>query len=94
MYGSVLIPLHTAQHVLTLPIQVVQSAKENSGTVLVVNSSNHIEQRQVTLGLQTSTQVEIVSGLKENDLVVFGEQAQFRVGELVSPKLVESEEKD
>ncbi len=90
MYASVLIPLHTAAHVLTLPIQVVQSAKESSGSVLVVNSTNHIEQRAVTLGLQTATQVEILSGLQENEMVVFGEQAQFRVGELVSPKLVES----
>jgi RND family efflux transporter MFP subunit len=90
MYASVLIPLHTAAHVLTLPIQVVQSAKENSGTVFVVNSTNHIEQRAVTLGLQTATQAEIVSGLQENEMVIFGEQAQFRVGELVSPKLVES----
>jgi len=90
MYASVLIPLHTAAHVLTLPIQVVQSAKESAGTVFVVNSSNHIEQRAVTLGLQTATQVEIVSGLQENEMVIFGEQAQYRVGELVSPKLVES----
>ena len=90
MYASVLIPLHTAAHVLTLPIQVVQSAKESSGTVFVVNSTNHIEQRAVTLGLQTATQVEIVSGLQENEMVIFGEQAQFRIGELVSPKLVES----
>jgi RND family efflux transporter MFP subunit len=94
MYASVLIPLHTAQHVLTLPIQVVQSAKESSGSVLVVNSSNHIEQRAVTLGLQTATQVEIVSGLQESEMVVFGEQAQFRVGELVAPKLIESVGKD
>ncbi len=94
MYASVLIPLHTVAHVLTLPIQVVQSAKESQGTVMVVNSTNHIEQRTVTLGLQTATQAEIVSGLQENDMVVFGEQAQFRIGELVSPKVVESGWKD
>jgi RND family efflux transporter MFP subunit len=94
MYASVLIPLHTAKAVLTLPIQVVQSAKESQGTVLVVNSKNRIEQRAVTLGLETATQVEIVSGLQENEMVVFGEQAQFQTGELVSPKVVESGGKD
>jgi RND family efflux transporter MFP subunit len=94
MYASVLIPLHTAKNVLTLPIQVVQSAKESQGAVLVVNSKNRIEQRAVTLGLQTATQVEIISGLQENEMVVFGEQAQFQSGQLVSPKLVESGGRD
>jgi macrolide-specific efflux system membrane fusion protein len=94
MYASVLIPLHTAKNVLTLPIQVVQSAKESQGTVLVVNSKNRIEQRAVTLGLQTATQVEIISGLQENEMVVFGEQAQFQAGQLVSPKFVEPGGKD
>lgn len=94
MYASVLIPLHTAKNVLTLPIQVVQSAKESQGTVLVVNGKNRIEQRAVTLGLQTATQVEIISGLQENEMVVFGEQAQFQTGQLVAPKLIESGRED
>ncbi|HUK29820.1 MAG TPA: efflux RND transporter periplasmic adaptor subunit [Candidatus Acidoferrum sp.] len=89
IYASVLIPLHTVQRVLTLPIQIVQSAKNNQASVLVVNSSNHIEQRTVTLGLQTSTQAEIVSGLQENELVVFGDPGQYQLGELVTPKLTE-----
>ncbi len=94
IYASVLIPLHTVQHVLTLPIQIVQAAKNNQATVLVVNSSNHIEQRAIMLGLQTSTQAEVVSGLQENELVVMGEPGQYQLGELVSPKLVESPGKE
>jgi len=35
-----------------------------------------------------ATQVEILSGLQENELVVFGTQTQYRPGELVAPKLV------
>lgn len=94
MYASVVIPLHTVQHALSIPVQAVQSSGENSGTVLVVNSSNRIEQRTVNLGLQTATEVEILSGLKENDEVVFGEQEQFKPGQLVSPKVVEAPGKD
>ncbi len=94
IYASVVIPLHTVQNVLTLPIQIVQSAKNNQATVLVVDGNNHIEQRAITLGLQTSTQAEVVSGLRENELVVFGEPGQFQLGELVSPKLVESPGKE
>jgi multidrug efflux pump subunit AcrA (membrane-fusion protein) len=60
--------------------------------VLLVNSANQIERRTVTLGLQTGTQVEIVSGLNENDRVIFGSQGQYQPGELVSPKVVQAQE--
>jgi hypothetical protein len=42
----------------------------------------------VTLGLESATDVEILSGLRENERVVFGEQSQFKPGELVAPKAV------
>jgi len=60
--------------------------------VLVVSGSNQLEKREVTLGLQTANRVEIVSGLDENQLVVFGEQAQFKPGERIKPKIVEVSE--
>ncbi len=88
MYATVDIPLQTAQNVLTVPVQAVQSSGQGHGTVLVVNESNHIEKRNVTLGLQDATAVEVVSGLKADDRVVFGEQEQFKDGELVEPTLV------
>jgi RND family efflux transporter MFP subunit len=92
MYASAEIPLQTAQKALTLPMQAVQPSGPDKGTVLVVNSANQIERRTVTLGLQTGTQVEIVSGLNENDRVIFGSQGQYQPGELVSPKAVQAQE--
>jgi hypothetical protein len=47
-----------------------------------------VEQREVKLGIQTATAAEVLSGLQENDSVIFGEQNQFKVGELVSPRTV------
>ncbi len=91
MYASAEIPLQTAQNALTLPTQAVQPNGADKGTVLFVNSANQIERRTVTLGLQTGTQVEIVSGLNENDRVIFGSQGQYQPGELVSPKVVEAQ---
>jgi hypothetical protein len=55
---------------------------------LVVDGSNRIERRQVVLGLQNATAVEVVSGLSPNERVVFGEQQQFNPGELVMPTVV------
>lgn len=88
MYATVEIPLHTVQNALTVPVQAVQASGEGRGTVLVVDSSGRIERREVTLGIESSTEAEILSGLNENERVVFGEQAQFRPNELVVPEAV------
>jgi RND family efflux transporter MFP subunit len=88
MYASVKIPLRSASNVLTLPVQAIVSTGTGEGTALVVNSTNHLERRDVKLGLQGANEVEILAGLKENESVVFGEQNQFKDGELVSPQIV------
>ncbi len=88
MYATVDIPLQTEQNVLTVPVQAVQSSGQGRGTVLVVNDSNHIERRDVALGLENATVVEVTSGLSLNERVVFGEQEQFKAGELVAPTVV------
>ncbi len=88
MYASVKIPLHSAAKVLTLPIQAVQAGEAGKGTVLLVDGNNKIESRNVALGLQSAADIEVTSGLKENETVIFGDQGQFKNGELVSPKLV------
>jgi RND family efflux transporter MFP subunit len=92
MYASAEIPLQRADKVLTVPTQVVQAAGADKGTVLVVNGANQIERRDVTLGLQTATQAEIASGLKEGDRVVFGSQSQYQPGQLVTPKEIQAQE--
>jgi len=86
MYATVEIPLKSVQNALTVPLQAVQAAGEGRGTVLIVNKENRIEKRDVTLGLQTATVFEVLSGLHANDRVLVGEQAQFQTGELVEPK--------
>jgi RND family efflux transporter MFP subunit len=92
MYASVKIPLTAAVNVMTVPVEAVQRSGANQGTVLVVNGENRIEKRNVVLGVQTANDVEIVSGLSENELVVFGEQNQYTAGELVLPKITDTSE--
>jgi RND family efflux transporter MFP subunit len=89
MYASVKIPLHSVAKVLTVPIQAFQSAGEGKGIVLVVGPGNKIERREVGVGLQSATDVEITSGLQENESVIFGSLGQYRPGEIVAPKIVE-----
>jgi RND family efflux transporter MFP subunit len=90
MYASVKIPLHSVQGVLTVPIQAVQSTGTGQGVVLLVGTGNRLERREVKIGLETAADAEVLSGLQENETVVFGEQGQFREGQTITPKLVEA----
>jgi RND family efflux transporter MFP subunit len=92
MYASVQIPVHKAGNALTVPVQAVQATGDGRGTVLVVNSNNKIERRNVAVGIQTATDAEILSGLKESELVIFGAQGQYQTGEAVTPKVVKPSE--
>ena len=89
MYASVKIPLHAVSKVLTVPVQAVQAAGEGKGIVLVVGAGNKIERRDVALGMQSATDIEITSGLQESETVIFGSLGQYRPGQIVTPKPVE-----
>jgi RND family efflux transporter MFP subunit len=89
MYASAKIPLHSEKNVLSVPVQAVGSAGEWEGTVLLVNGENRLEKRTIKLGLRTATQFEVLSGLEQGDMVIFGEQGQYKVGQLVKPKMVQ-----
>jgi RND family efflux transporter MFP subunit len=88
MYATVEIPLRQVDNAVTVPVQAVQTSSETNGVVLVVDADHHIERRNVTIGIQSATDVEILSGLRENERVIFGEQSQYKPGELVNPKPV------
>jgi len=89
MYASVKIPLHAAAKVLTVPVQAFQAGSEGKGIVLVVGPGNKIERREVAVGLQSASDVEITAGLQENEAIIFGSLGQYRPGEIVAPKPVE-----
>jgi len=89
MYASVKIPLHASAKVLTVPVQAFQAGSEGKGIVLVVGPGNKLARRTVAVGLQSASDVEITSGLQENDTVIFGSIGQYRPGQIVAPRLVE-----
>lgn len=88
MYAYVELPTVRSVNVLAVPVQAVKRTGEGVGTVLVVNAQHVIESRSVKLGLETANDVEISSGLEENELVVFGEQNRYQPGETVEPREV------
>lgn len=90
MYAAVELPLRVARHVIVLPVQAVQPAAAGRGRVLVVDSTNHLEQRDVALGVQTASEVEITAGLASGERVVFGALGQYQAGQLVSPSAADT----
>jgi RND family efflux transporter MFP subunit len=89
MYAETTIQLQQKKDALILPAQaVVQSGDPSNGNpsyVLVVDATNHVEKRNVTLGIQTSNRVEITSGLQAGDSVIAAGQTGYQPGEVVSP---------
>ena len=55
----------------------------------MVSSGQKIEKRTVVLGIQTSNDAEILSGLEEGQLVVVSDRSSLKEGEDVQPKMIE-----
>ncbi len=79
MYANTTLELERRDHVLTIPVQAVIT-NGNQSSVLVVDSQNHVQARNVTLGLQGSNLVEVKNGLAEGERVITGGQSNYQVG--------------
>lgn len=86
MYAEVKLALQGKKGALTVPVQaVVQEGNEHY--VLALDNQNRVQKRNVELGEQTSTTVEIVHGLSEKDRVIGAGQSDYAIDEVVTPKL-------
>jgi RND family efflux transporter MFP subunit len=86
MYAKVLLQLQPRPHSLAIPHQAVAGQPP---TVYLIGPDRKIQERPVTLGLETPDRWEVTSGLREGDLVVFGSRSRVQPGQLVTPKVVE-----
>jgi RND family efflux transporter MFP subunit len=94
MYANVEIPLQTEKNALVVPAQTVEASAEGQGSVMVIDSSNRIEKRSVTTGVQSANNIEILSGLQQGERVLLGEQSQYKAGEIVAPQSANTSEVD
>ncbi|HEV2211456.1 MAG TPA: efflux RND transporter periplasmic adaptor subunit [Verrucomicrobiae bacterium] len=88
MYAKVLFKYEQRPQAVAIPIEAVPPGQ--TSTVYVVNSQDQIEERSVTLGLQTPTKYEVVAGLKPGEQVLIAGRSTVQVGEKVEPKLFQS----
>jgi RND family efflux transporter MFP subunit len=87
MFGTASIVLETRQDALAAPVQAV-SGHNTAPTVFLLNTGRTLEERAVTLGMETPNLLEITSGLAEGDLVVIGNRGGLKPGKKANAKLM------
>jgi len=86
MFGYATLALESRPNALAVPVQAL-SGRSAPVTVLVVGKDKKLEERRVTLGLETPDLVEVLSGLADDDLVIVGSRGTLRPGLLVQPRV-------
>lgn len=84
MYASVVLNVGERPQALAIPIEALSAGGKS---VLLVNTGGEVEERPVTLGLETPGRYEVLSGLKAGDLVVTGNSGQLAPGQKVEPRI-------
>jgi RND family efflux transporter MFP subunit len=88
LYAEATLVLDQKQNAIAVPLQAV-SRDNDKTSVFVVDVSGKIVRRPVTLGIQTSTDAEVLSGLEPGEMVVVSDTSGLRPGERVNSKTVE-----
>jgi RND family efflux transporter MFP subunit len=85
MYASVTMEVERHDQVLTLPHEAVRRRAQEV-LVYAVGADHRIAERQITIGLEGPTRLEILSGVTDGEQVVFGNLEKVKPGQLVDPK--------
>jgi len=85
LYAEAEVGLDEKANVPTVPLQAI-SHQGNKTSVLVVNRDGEVEERTVELGLQTTTDAEVLSGLSEGEQVVASDRSGLKPGQKVHPQ--------
>lgn len=85
MYADVRLNANSQNNALVVPVEAVRHQGDTT-MVLVLDSSNRVQSRNVQLGVQGSDRVEILSGLREGEQVLVGNLGRYQAGEKVRPK--------
>jgi RND family efflux transporter MFP subunit len=89
MYAQASIALDEAKDALTVPVQAIDRTNDRA-SVVVVTKGGTVERREVDLGLESADRVAVTRGLQVDDLVVTGNRAQLKAGDVVRPKIAEA----
>jgi RND family efflux transporter MFP subunit len=85
-YANVTLSANSRSNALTIPIEAVRRTESDKTKVLVVDSQNRVQSRQVQLGVESSNDVEVLSGLTQGEWVIVGNLGRYQPGEVVKPQ--------
>lgn len=85
VYAEATLMLDGKSNALTVPQEAVNIVGDQR-TVWLVDTSNKVEERKVTIGIETPNDVEVLSGLQDGEFVAVGDRSSLTAGELVKPK--------
>ena len=87
MYVTVGLKIDRRPQALAIPVESVSGTKQP--TVYVIDDAHQIVERPVRLGIETPTKYEVLSGVREGELVMIGNRSQVHPGQKVVTKLVD-----
>jgi len=87
LYADATLTLEHKNDALVAPLQAVSQTGDQA-TAFTVDGNGRLEERNLTIGLETPEEVEVLSGLKEGDRVVVSDRSGLKAGAEVRPQIV------
>jgi RND family efflux transporter MFP subunit len=88
VYAEATLTLERKDKALSVPLQAV-SHQGNTTSVFVVGPDKQIVIRRITLGIETASDAEVLSGLSEGEQVIVSDRSGLKAGQKVQPREVQ-----
>lgn len=88
LYADADVSLEHRDDIPAVPLQAINHEGEKT-TVYVVNHNGDLEDRPITLGIQTATDAEVISGLEPGEQIVVSDRSGLKPGQKVRPQVVQ-----
>jgi RND family efflux transporter MFP subunit len=89
LYAEAVLTLNQKGNALVVPLQAVNHEGDQT-TVYVVDPSNKLQDKKITLGILTANYAEVVSGLEKGAPVVVSDRSSLKAGQLVKAHQVQA----
>jgi RND family efflux transporter MFP subunit len=86
LYAEAQLQFDSKENVPSIPVQAL-SHEGGKPSVFVVSADGMLQRRDVEVGMQTASDVEIVTGLTEGEQVVVSDRSGLKPGQKVHPQL-------
>jgi multidrug efflux pump subunit AcrA (membrane-fusion protein) len=87
LYAEAELGLDQRENVPAVPVQALNH-EGNQTTVFIVDAGGQLQDRAVQVGIETTNDAEIISGLREGEQVVVSDRSGLKAGQKVHPQTV------